>query len=837
MNKNLKRIISIFLSIIMIFMLGFSMAGTALACDGDEDEGDYLPSSGSCGKNATFTFNSDTGALVIKGTGTITYCFGDDWDTINTITIEEGITGIERDVFAYTEAESIIVPDSVKKIGDYAFAYCSNLKSIYIGSGVEEIGNGILSACYKMESCEVSVDNPYFSALDGVLFNKDQTRLISFSSNKEASYDIPQGVIEISPYAFYDCKLTSLTIPDTVVSIGTYAFFRCKQIESLTIPDSVSSIDKYAFSEMRNLKTIVLPAAITSIKENSFSYCDSLTSVIIPEGVTSIEKSAFYKCSALSSVTLPEGLISIGKSAFYKCSALSAISLPAGLTSIGESAFFKCKKITEIVIPDGLTEIMPYTFLGCSKLTTVTGGNCLAKIGEEAFYGSGLVNIDLPDSLVNIDDDAFYGCKIENIKIPDGITTINYGTFHNCDSLTTIVISDSVTKIGQNAFDGCSRLDNVTLGNKVTSIGERAFYGCAFESIQLPDSLKKIGELAFGKTNLRKIQIPANVASIGEGAFSASCYLEGINVESGNTTYCTVSGVLFNKAKTVLISYPCNLKKNSYTVPYGVEKIGGYAFYGCPAQSNIILSDTVREIGSHAFSAVNLKMIELPDTIEKIGEYAFGSAKIDSFNYNGTTKQWWKVNNRESAITSPVICTNGTAWIHDVMLDDYCISGTAYVYDGKVKKPYVSMKNAVGAYLNEGTDFKVSYSSGRKNVGKYTVTITYLGDYEKKGTQTLSFTIVPKGTSITSLSASSKAFTVKWSKQTTQTTGYQVRYSRNSSMSSAKTVTISKNTSLSKKVTGLPAKKKYYVQVRTYKSVNGTKYYSNWSTKKSVTTK
>ncbi|MDD6603814.1 MAG: fibronectin type III domain-containing protein, partial [Eubacteriales bacterium] len=99
------------------------------------------------------------------------------------------------------------------------------------------------------------------------------------------------------------------------------------------------------------------------------------------------------------------------------------------------------------------------------------------------------------------------------------------------------------------------------------------------------------------------------------------------------------------------------------------------------------------------------------------------------------------------------------------------------------------------------------------------------------------FTIKPKATSISSLKAGSKKFTVKWYKRTTQTTGYQVQYSTSSKFTSPKTVTISKTGTTSKTISKLKAKKKYYVRVRTYKTVNGTKYYSSWSKAKYVTTK
>ena len=167
------------------------------------------------------------------------------------------------------------------------------------------------------------------------------------------------------------------------------------------------------------------------------------------------------------------------------------------------------------------------------------------------------------------------------------------------------------------------------------------------------------------------------------------------------------------------------------------------------------------------------------------------------------------------------------------------LNATSLTYNGKVRTPKVIVKDRTGKTLVKNTDYTVSYAKGRKYVGKYAVKITFKGKYS--GTKTLYFTIKPKATSISSLKAGSKKFTVKWKKQATQTTGYQVQYSASSKFSKAKTVTVGKNTTVSKKISKLSGKKKYYVRVRTYKTVkiNGKsiRIYSGWSKAKTVTTK
>lgn len=170
---------------------------------------------------------------------------------------------------------------------------------------------------------------------------------------------------------------------------------------------------------------------------------------------------------------------------------------------------------------------------------------------------------------------------------------------------------------------------------------------------------------------------------------------------------------------------------------------------------------------------------------------------------------------------------------------DVVLPKSEYTYSGKTITPGVAASKG-GVELIEGKDYTVTYSTGRKNVGTYKVTLN--GKEKYTGTVTKTFKINPKSTSIYTLSKARKAFTVKWKKQSTKMstsriTGYQIRYGTKSSMAGAKTVTVKGYSTVSKKISRLKARKKYYVQVRTYKTISGKKYYSAWSARKSVTTK
>lgn len=164
------------------------------------------------------------------------------------------------------------------------------------------------------------------------------------------------------------------------------------------------------------------------------------------------------------------------------------------------------------------------------------------------------------------------------------------------------------------------------------------------------------------------------------------------------------------------------------------------------------------------------------------------------------------------------------------------LSKTAFTYNGKVQKPTVTVKDSKGKVI-AASNYTVTYSNkSSKKVGEYTVTITFKGNYS--GTKKLTYKINPKGTSLSKLTKGSKQFKATWKAQKTETTGYEVQYATNNKFTSGKkTVNIKKNKTTSTTVKKLKNKKKYYVRIRTYKTVNGKKYYSGWSKVLNVKTK
>ena len=165
------------------------------------------------------------------------------------------------------------------------------------------------------------------------------------------------------------------------------------------------------------------------------------------------------------------------------------------------------------------------------------------------------------------------------------------------------------------------------------------------------------------------------------------------------------------------------------------------------------------------------------------------------------------------------------------------LSKTSFTYNQKTQKPIVTIKDSKGKTLKNGTDYTVSYSNkNSKKIGKYIVIVTFKENYE--GTKKLTYKINPKGTSLKKLTAGKKHFKASWNKQVTETTGYEIQYSTNKNFKSGnKTSKIKKNKTTSSTIKSLKGKKKYYVRIRTYKTVNGETYYSSWSKSKNITTK
>ena len=698
---------------------------------------------------------------------------------------------------------------------------------------------------------------------------------------------IEDGVTSIGANAFFDCKgLSSVTIPNGVTSISSWAFGDCTALASITIPDSVTIIDYQAFFDCTGLTSVTIGNSVTSIGWSTFYGCTGLTSIIIPDSVTEIDHFAFGDCTGLTSITIPGSVTSVYGSAFYGCSGLTDIAVNennndyssvAGVLFDRDKteliAYPAGKADTSYIIPDSVTSIGELAFYRCTDLKRIIIPSSVTSIGDSAFHGCvGLTSITLPDSVTSIGEYVFYGCTgLTGITIPDSVTSIGCSAFEDCIGLTSITIPDSVTGIDRKAFLGCAGLTSVTLGSNVTNIGEYAFYGCTdLTSITIPKSVTNIGEIAFGyyydndaydygTVHNFKIYGFKNTAAeeyatengfefVSLGDIHAHSYEE--TVEQAAT--CTVDGVMrytcsCGDSYTAAILAPGHTSVKLDAVLPTCTTDGKTEGEKCSVCGEILAAQKNIKATGHkpvttkavaATCTKNGKTEEIKCSVCGVVIKAASVIKPTGHKYSTTTTKATLAKDG-STVTKCKVCQAVKSRTAIPKVSSISLSKTAFTYNGKAQRPSVVVKDRTGKILKNGTDYTVKYSSGCKNVGQYSVTITFKGKYT--GTKTLTFKIVPKGTSISKLTAGKKQFTAKWSAQTAQTTGYELQYSTSSSMSGAKTVTVGKNKTTSAKVKKLKGKKKYYVRVRTYKivKINGksVKLYSSWSKVKSVKTK
>jgi len=492
-------------------------------------------------------------------------------------------------------ADTVVIPDGIKAIGNNAFEAAATLTSITIPAGVISIGDYAFFNTTALTSFTVAGDNPNYSATDGVLFNKTGTTLLNYPVGKTA---------------------TSYSIPSGVTSIGNFAFYDENSLISITIPTGVTSIGNSSFRNTASLTAITLPASLNSIGEDAFSFATALTSITLPADVASIGSSAFGYAGALTSIYFLGDAPTVGTDAFANIAPSSNAYIRSGNTTFTPVVNGKWNSLTVAFF-----NVVTYDSNGGSEVSAspFAIGGIISAPTAPTRGGYGFAGWSLTDGGAAVtfpyapDDDADFTLFANWLADGDFLCS---GERVTDESTNIFTITDGVVSNG-----------NTCTGDVVIPEGVNAIAGYAF----------------YSSVGLSSISLPATLSQVATDAFYYIPGLTEINVASTNAAFTSVDGVLFGlvSADAKLIAYPANRNASTYITPTAVSFAGGsskpvtsiedYAFKGANLLTSITISAGVTRIGDYAFEyATQLASITIPAGVTYIGDYAFSGSRLTS---------------------------------------------------------------------------------------------------------------------------------------------------------------------------------------------------------------
>ena len=606
--------------------------------------------------NTSFVIDggSDSGYSYVEQDGGlyITDCFLDDEDLVIPSEIDgipvKGIMGLGNAVYS---AKNVTIPDSVVFLSENLFnVWNLSIQNLYIGAGVSNITADMFIYGGGIDNIEISENNPNYTCVDGVIYDKELKTVIYYPLSKGSVYDVPDSVIDVDIFyeypEYYNISLNfSENSKAVIVEDGiTYSADKTKVLAcdsektgDYVMPDTVTEILKGAFL-YSNLSSVDISDNVTEIVYQTFAF-SSIENVKLPKNLKTICEQAFRE-SSLKSLTLPDGLEEIGQLAFAS-NQIESLAIPASVTKIDYGAF-EYNELSKVTIPDIQINMAYGVFRGCNNLKTAgpIGGGYDFEFGFKTaippyvFSGTAITSVQLPNSLITIGESAFENSDLQSVIIPGNVKTIGNYAFSET-SLESVVIPDSVETIGNGSFSTYT-LKNITLGKNLTTIGDYAFEGCQISEIVFNEKLSSIGKYAFYRTNLEKLNLPETVTEITYGAFAGSNLTEvtiphGLKKISNSafeftSWYDSLPDGYYNEYLLYAISSDYNSPNNvtDYTVRNGTTVIADMAFQDMTRLKTVHLPEGLITIGDQAFfDCSSLTSINIPASVEYIGFDSF----------------------------------------------------------------------------------------------------------------------------------------------------------------------------------------------------------------------
>jgi hypothetical protein len=610
------------------------------------------------------------------------------------------LTGIQyigyRSFYLFSTLQSIILPNTIIAIGEFAFAKCTSLTSIGISGAATTLPSTLTSVdrcafafsgltsvtldpaltklgfikdtdtnnfvCYfdaflgctsitdiNMNSASgynttstIFCDN---SSTIGAIYKKNGSDIaLSLVTGSSGSYTVYSGTTSITQYAFIGSKLTGVVIPDSVTTISDNAFHVFSadpgyKDDSVTI--SADSCTPFLASALTSISLASATSSnITYIGLNAFAYQTALTSIELPNKantLVTLKGQAFYCCTSLTSITFPSSTAS-----YIDDDGV----VSDGYYKLASGEFYHCYRLTTVTIPNSINYLGDSLFQACANLTTVNWATSIKYIGTSCFDSCKKLSAisAFPSTLVTIGASAFNNCyalSAVNFTNATSLTSLGDYAFSNCTSLTSLSMSgcSSLTSIGTGAFQYCNSITTADLTGcsnaGLTSTGDSVFIGCVkLKTVSLPTNITSIGSSAFsGNTVLDTISGVENVTTIGSSAFQSCVALTSL---TGFAKLVTISSSAFLSCSNLV----------TFFLVSTVQTIGASAFENCAKLLNnaaggtqFVLPDAVSSLGTSAFKGCSaLTYVKCGTGITSIPDTCFqNNAALVSFLFNASS--------------------------------------------------------------------------------------------------------------------------------------------------------------------------------------------------------